>query len=265
MDEAFERFNRSLSLDRRLILEDIEGSMAYAEALERAGVLSPQELRQILGGLGEIRNRTQQDPDFLADAKDEDVHSFVGSTPGGDHWKGGAETAHRRSRNDQVAVDTRLFLKKAIGQVQQGLKALMGELLNQARRHPDVVVPGYTHLRKAQPILLAHYLLAFFEDVFPDRDRFQDCFRRTDCMPLGAGALAGNAFAIDREALRKTLGFFPHHGQQPGRRQRPGLSGGLCQRQLAHPGAPQPTGRRSDFLLDARVRLDRAFGPSHHR
>ena len=77
MDEAFERFNRSLSLDRRLILEDIEGSMAYAEALEQAGVLSEQELRQILGGLGEIRNRTQQDPDSLADAKDEDVHSFV--------------------------------------------------------------------------------------------------------------------------------------------------------------------------------------------
>ena len=122
MDEAFERFNRSLSLDRRLILEDIEGSMAYAEALEQAGVLSPQELRQILGGLGEIRNRTQQDPDFLADAKDEDVHSFVEARLVEIIGKAGLKLHTGRSRNDQVAVDTRLFLKKAIGQVQQGLK-----------------------------------------------------------------------------------------------------------------------------------------------
>ena len=207
MDEAFERFNRSLSLDRRLILEDIEGSMAYAEALEQAGVLSEQELRQILGGLGEIRNRTQQDPDSLADAKDEDVHSFVEARLVEIIGKAGLKLHTGRSRNDQVAVDTRLFLKKAIGQVQQGLKGLMEELLGQARTHRELVVPGYTHLRKAQPILLAHYLLAFFEMFSRDRERFQDCFRRTDCMPLGAGALAGNAFAIDREALRKTLGF----------------------------------------------------------
>ncbi len=207
MDEAFERFNSSLSLDRRFILEDIEGSMAYAEALEKAGVLSPRELRQILEGLGEIRSRAQQDPDFLAEAKDEDVHSFVEARLVEIIGEAGLKLHTGRSRNDQVAVDTRLFLKKAIGQVQQGLKALMGELLNQARRHPDVVVPGYTHLRKAQPILLAHYLLAYFEMFSRDRERFEDCFRRTDCMPLGAGALAGNAFAVDREALRRKLDF----------------------------------------------------------
>ena len=207
MDEAFERFNNSFRLDRRLISEDIEGSMAYAEALEKAGVLSDRELRQILDGLGKIRHRAQQDPGFLEEAKDEDVHSFVEARLVEIVGEAALKLHTGRSRNDQVAVDTRLFLKKGIGRVQKGLKALMGELLNQAGKHPDVVVPGYTHLRKAQPILLAHYLLAWFEMFSRDRDRFEDCFRRTDCMPLGAGALAGNAFAVDREALRKKLNF----------------------------------------------------------
>ena len=207
MDEAFERFNNSFSLDRRLISEDIEGSMAYAEALEQAGVLSDRELRQILDGLGKIRHRARQDPDFLAEAKDEDVHSFVEARLVEIIGAAALKLHTGRSRNDQVAVDTRLFLKKAIGRVQKGLKGLMGELLNQARKHPDLAVPGYTHLRKAQPILLAHYLLAWFEMFSRDRERFEDCFRRTDCMPLGAGALAGNAFAVDREALCRKLGF----------------------------------------------------------
>ena len=207
MDEAFERFNASLSMDRRLILEDIQSSMAYAEALEEAGVLSSQELQRILEGLGEIRERAQQDSNFLADARDEDVHSFVEARLVEIIGEAGLKLHTGRSRNDQVAVDTRLFLKKAIGRVQHGLKDLMGELLNQAKRHPDLAVPGYTHLRKAQPILLAHYLLAWFEMFSRDRDRFEDCFRRTDCMPLGAGALAGNAFAVDREFLRKKLKF----------------------------------------------------------
>ena len=207
MDEAFERFNASLSMDRRLILEDIEGSVAYAEALEQAGILSPRELRRILEGLAEIRDRARRDPGFLADAKDEDVHSFVEARLVEIVGEAGLKLHTGRSRNDQVALDTRLFLKRAIGRVQQGLKGLMGELLNQAKGHPDLVVPGYTHLRKAQPILLAHYLLAWFEMFSRDRDRFEDCFRRTDCMPLGAGALAGSAFAVDREVLRKKLNF----------------------------------------------------------
>jgi argininosuccinate lyase len=112
-----------------------------------------------------------------------------------------------RSRNDQVALDTRLFLKRAIGQVQVRLQGMMHQLLAQAKTHPNLVVPGYTHLRKAQPILFAHYLLAYFEMFLRDHERFEDCFRRTDCMPLGSGALAGSGFAIDREALRKELGF----------------------------------------------------------
>ena len=207
MDEAFERFNASLSLDQRLILEDIQGSMAYAEALEQTGVLSSRELQRILEGLGTIRNRAQQDPAFLAGATDEDVHSFVEARLVEIIGEAGLKLHTGRSRNDQVALDTRLFLKKAIGRVQQALKGLMGELLNQARRGPDLVVPGYTHLRKAQPILLAHYWLAWFEMFSRDRERFEDCFRRTDCMPMGAGALAGNAFAVDREALRRKLDF----------------------------------------------------------
>ncbi len=207
MDEAFERFNNSFGIDQRLILEDLEGSMAYAGALKRVGVLSSQEFRQIVQGLGEIRERTLKEPKFLAERKDEDVHSFVEARLVEIIGKTGLKLHTGRSRNDQVALDTRLFLKRAIGQVQVRLQGMMHQLLAQAKTHPNLVVPGYTHLRKAQPILFAHYLLAYFEMFLRDHDRFEDCFRRTDCMPLGSGALAGSGFAIDREALRKELGF----------------------------------------------------------
>lgn len=207
MDRVFERFNSSYRFDRRFIVEDIEGSIAYAEVLRQAGVISLPELQKIIKGLKEIRNRTQEDPNFLADAKDEDIHSFVEARLVEIVGEAGLKIHTGRSRNDQVALDTRLFLKKAITKIQKEIKQLMGELLTKAETHRKLVVPGYTHLRRAQPVLLAHYLLAYFEMLSRDRDRFEDCFRRTDCMPLGAGALAGNPFAIDREFLRKKLNF----------------------------------------------------------
>jgi len=112
-----------------------------------------------------------------------------------------------RSRNDQIALDTRLYMKRAVVQVQVQLRLLKQELLGQAKAHVQTPFPGYTHLRKAQPVLLAHYWLAYFEMFLRDYRRFDDCYRRTDYMPLGSGALAGNAFPIDRDALRKELGF----------------------------------------------------------
>ncbi len=207
MDEAFERFNSSFSVDQRLILEDLEGSVAYAGALEKAGVLSSQEFQKIVKGLDEIHKRILKEPNLLADRKDEDVHSFVEACLVEIIGKTGLKLHTGRSRNDQVALDTRLFLKRAIRQVQVQLKRMMGELLAQAKTHRNLVVPGYTHLRKAQPILFAHYLLAYFEMFSRDHDRFEDCFRRTDSMPMGSGALAGSGFAIDREALCRELGF----------------------------------------------------------
>ncbi len=206
-DAAFERFNNSFGIDRRLIFEDIEGSLAYAAALEKAGILDSDECKQISKGLVEIKRRIEKEPERLENQKDEDVHSYLESRL----FELVGEVAYKlhtgRSRNDQVALDTRLFLKRAIIQVQVQLKNLSRELVQLAKAHTDVVIPGYTHLRKAQPVLLAHYLLAYFEMFQRDYERFDDCYRRTDFMPLGSAALAGNGFPIDREALRKDLGF----------------------------------------------------------
>ena len=135
----------------------------------------------------------------------------------------------------------------------------MGELLNQAKRHRDLVVPGYTHLRKAQPILLAHYLLAWFEMFSRDRERFEDCFRRTDCMPLGAGALAGNAFAVDREALGRKLNFSRITANSLDAVSDRDYLVDFVSAGSPHPGASQPTGRGLDFLFGARVAAGSSF------
>jgi argininosuccinate lyase len=207
IDAVFERFNTSLDVDQRLILEDIEGSIAYATTLAKTGILSEDELKQIGRGLAEIKRRVEKEPAWLASQKEEDVHSFVEARLVELIGDAGFKLHAGRSRNDQVAVDVRLYLKRAIIRVQVQLKALSRELVNLAKAHVDVVIPGYTHLRKAQPVLFSHYLLAYFEMFQRDYDRLDDCFRRTDVMPLGSGALAGNGFPIDREGLRVELGF----------------------------------------------------------
>jgi argininosuccinate lyase len=207
IDAAFEQFNNSLVVDKRLIFEDIEGSLAYAAALEKADILNSEELRQISRGLLDIKRRIEKEPELLESQKDEDVHTYVERCL----FELIGDVAFKlhtgRSRNDQVALDTRLFLKRAIVRAQAEIKKLNQELVRQAKSKPDVMIPGYTHLRKAQPILFAHYLLAYFEMFQRDYERFDDCYRRTDSMPLGSGALAGNGFPVDRESLRKELGF----------------------------------------------------------
>jgi argininosuccinate lyase len=207
IDAVFERFNASLDIDQRLILEDIEGSIAYATTLAKTGILSEDELKQIGRGLAEIKKRVEKEPEWLASQKDEDVHSFVEARLVELIGDAGFKLHAGRSRNDQVALDLRLYLKRAIILVQVQLKTLSREIVSLAKAHVDVVIPGYTHLRKAQPVLFSHYLLAYFEMFQRDYDRFDDCFRRTDVMPLGSGALAGNGFPIDREGLRVELGF----------------------------------------------------------
>ena len=207
IDAVFERFNNSFGIDQRLVLEDIEGSLAYANALSKAGILSQEELKQIGKGLAEIKKRIEKDPAWLVGQSAEDIHSFVEARLVETIGDAGFKLHTGRSRNDQVALDTRLYLKRAIIHVQVQIRNLNRELLHLARTHEDVAIPGYTHLRKAQPILFAHYLLAYFEMFQRDYDRLNDCFRRTDAMPLGSGALAGNGFPIDREALRIELGF----------------------------------------------------------
>jgi argininosuccinate lyase len=207
IDKVIERFNNSFAVDKRLVFEDIEGSMAYAAALEKAGILTAEEFRRIEKGLAEIKKRVEREPAWLERQKDEDVHSFVERRLVEMIGEAGYKLHTGRSRNDQVAVDTRLYLKRAIVGVQACIKRLNREVLALAKAHLDVIIPGYTHLRKAQPVLFSHYLLAYFEMFQRDYDRLDDCFARTDFMPLGSGALAGSGFPIDRESLRQELGF----------------------------------------------------------
>jgi argininosuccinate lyase len=207
IDGVIERFNNSFAFDKRLVFEDIEGSMAYAAALEKASVLTAEEFRQIEKGLTEIKARVEREPTWLQGQEDEDVHSFVERRLVETVGEAGYKLHTGRSRNDQVALDTRLYLKRAILGVRALIKGLNREILALAKAHLDVIIPGYTHLRKAQPILFPHYLLAYFEMFQRDDGRFNDCLARTDFMPLGSGALAGTGFPIDREALRQRLGF----------------------------------------------------------
>jgi argininosuccinate lyase len=207
LDPFFERFNRSLPFDQRLVDEDLVGSIAWAEALGRAGVLKDKEVRALQKALRQLRARVAAEPDLCAGAEDEDVHSFVERELGllcGDL----AKKLHTgRSRNDQVATDLRLWLKRAVDELDRALAGLMQALVELADRCADLPVPGYTHLQRAQPITAGHHALAYVEMLARDRSRLADARRRMDRSPLGSGALAGTAFAIDRGALAKSLGF----------------------------------------------------------
>jgi argininosuccinate lyase len=205
-DPAAEAFTASLAFDRRLWPYDLEGSAAWARALRRAGLLAEDELATILKGLEAIRGELEGGR-FPWRRELEDIHmnierrlvELVGPVGGKLHTG--------RSRNDQIAVDERLYLRDVLGHVDAGLRQVQETLLRRADEHADCPMPGYTHLQRAQPVLLAHHLLAYVFMLQRDRDRFHDCLRRVNVMPLGAAALAGAAFPIDREALASDLGF----------------------------------------------------------
>lgn len=205
-DKLVEDYTSSIRFDQRLAEYDIQGSIAHARMLGSTGIITLEEAAQILEGLEAV----------LADVKagrvqfrieDEDIHMNVerllheriGPVAGKLH------TA--RSRNDQVALDMHLYMRDAIAAVQAGIRELQTALVQQAQAHLDVIIPGYTHLQRAQPVRLAHHLLAYFWMLERDHARFHDCARRTDMMPLGAGALAGTTFPIDREQVMRELGF----------------------------------------------------------
>ncbi len=203
--ESFERFSGSLHFDKRLFEADIEGSRAFANALLRVGILSEDERGRIHAGFDEILEQSK-DPGFF-DADDEDIHTFV-IRKLGEAAGAVADKIHTgRSRNEQVATDFRIWMKREIRADQQRLDALMSSLLAFARRVPDALLPGYTHLRRAQGVLFAHYLLAYFEMFARDRQRLQQAYERADVLPLGSGALAGSGFPFDRERMAGELGF----------------------------------------------------------
>ena len=204
--EIFERFSGSLDFDRRLIDADIRGSQAFARALERAGILSAAEREKIVATFDEIRAEAAR-PEFFASATDEDVHTLVIRKL---KEKAGlvADKIHTgRSRNEQVSLDTRLWLREECDRMRTLLGGTMRALLDRAEQDPDAVIPGYTHLRRAQAVLWPHYLLAYFEMFARDCDRFDEVKCHCDILPLGSGALAGSGFPFDREAIARDLGF----------------------------------------------------------
>jgi len=204
--EIFERFSGSLDFDRRLIDADIRGSQAFARALERAGILSGEVRAQIVAAFEAIRAEAGQ-PGFYDGASDEDVHTLVIRKL---KEKAGAvaDKIHTgRSRNEQVSLDTRLWLREECDRARGLLGGLLRALLDLAARYPDAVIPGYTHLRRAQAVLWPHYLLAYFEMFARDRERFAAARSSANVMPLGSGALAGSGFPFDREAMARDLEF----------------------------------------------------------
>lgn len=206
-DALFRQFNDSLPFDRTLVREDIEGSIAWSKALSRAGILSAAEHQSIAQALGEILESVVRDPATLSECDDEDVHSWVERQLVLRVADLGKKLHTGRSRNDQVATDLRLWTVRQLRARQAELKAVMSTLVDLAEREKNTAFPGYTHLQRAQPILFAHWCLAYVEMLRRDHERFGDALRRARVSPLGSGALAGTAYPIDRTALAKDLGF----------------------------------------------------------
>ncbi|MBM11516.1 MAG: argininosuccinate lyase [Chloroflexi bacterium] len=202
----FRAYTVSIDYDRRLYRQDVAGSMAHAKMLAKQGIISDEDCAQITQGLKTIEREIQEE-EFPWDPDLEDLHMNIESRL---HQLIGAAAGRlhtARSRNDQVAVDLRLYTKETITQIASGLRGVQQALVGLAAKHHDVVMPGYTHLQRAQPVLFAHHMLAYFEMFQRDVGRFRDCYQRTDVMPLGSGALAGVAYQTDREFLARELGF----------------------------------------------------------
>jgi argininosuccinate lyase len=197
----------SLSVDRRLIADDITGSRAWAEALGRAGVLASGDVAAILGGLDAIQSMVTANPGALISATDEDVHSFVERELVERVGEAGKRLHTGRSRNEQVSLDFRLYLRRRIPGIQRGIAGLVDAFASQAESAAAAVMPSYTHLRRAQPVLVAHIWLSHAAALRRDAQRFEDARRDCDWMPMGSGAIAGTSYDVDVAWLAGRLGF----------------------------------------------------------
>ncbi len=200
------QYTASLPFDRRLYNQDITGSIAHARMLAKQGIISGEEAQAIIGGLESIREEIKAGK-FEFKTELEDIHMAVESRLIEKVGEVGRKLHTARSRNDQVALDTRLFVTEAIADTIKALRNFQRALLDLAEANQGAIVPGYTHLQVAQPVLLAHHLLAYFEMCERDIARFSDCYLRVDVLPLGSGALAGVTYNIDRKFLAQELGF----------------------------------------------------------
>ncbi|XP_076243317.1 argininosuccinate lyase [Calliopsis andreniformis] len=207
VDPKFHDFNQSISIDKRMYAEDIEGSIAYAKAIRKANLLSDEELRVIVCGLEQVKVEWEKGQ-FAIRAEDEDIHSanerrlseIIGSV---------AKKLHvGRSRNDQTITDTKLWLRKSIDVLIARLLRLVEVLLNRAKKDVNILMPGYTHMQRAQPVKWSQWLLSYAWYAKADVERLQEIRKRVNVLPLGSGAIAGNPFQIDRRSLATELDFY---------------------------------------------------------
>lgn len=203
---SVEAFTASIDVDSRLYRHDIAGSIAHAKMLARQRIISARDARKIVRGLKGIEREIGSGK-FVFSSADEDIHMNIERRLSEKIGAAGRKLHTARSRNDQVALDTRLFLREEIALILESLQMLQRELTGAARKNLDVIMPGYTHLQRAQPVRFAHHLLAYYEMFERDRERFSSCFERVNVLPLGAGALAGTSFPIDRNYVAKLLSF----------------------------------------------------------
>jgi len=206
-DKKFVEFNRSFGFDWRLFAADVRGSAAHCEGLRKAGVLTEKEAKQIQKGLRKILEQSAGDKHFFADSAAEDVHSFIESGLVKVVGDVGRKLHTGRSRNDQVATALRIWLREKIDELAIDVQNAQKSLIDLAEKYKTAILPGYTHLQRAQPILLAHWCLAYFEMLKRDAARLAEVRGRVNILPLGAAALAGTAYPIDRESVARDLGF----------------------------------------------------------
>ncbi|MDR3242820.1 MAG: argininosuccinate lyase, partial [Clostridiales Family XIII bacterium] len=206
MNPSADEFNASVSFDRRLFRQDIAGSLAHGKMLAKQGIITPEEASEIENGLSKILGDIEEGRVSLSSGQ-EDIHMNIESILTDRIGPAGKKLHTARSRNDQTALDLRLYLREEISSVTDLLETLCGALVSLARKNQDTVMPGYTHMQRAQPVTLAFHLLAYYQMFQRDIGRFRDCGDRADSLPLGSGALAGVTYDTDRDFLRRELGF----------------------------------------------------------
>jgi argininosuccinate lyase len=207
LDPEFERWQRSFPFDQRLLIHEVAASRAHARALKKTGILTPSELEAILRGLDQIFDQAVSSPEFLKDEQAEDVHHFVEKQLVALIGNTGYKLHSGRSRNEQIATDLRLYVRSSIDQLQPLLADWLEVFLTRAEGAGIASMPAYTHLQHAEPVLVAHWLLAYVEMFSRDAERLADCRKRTNFCPLGSGAIAGATLPLDRQNMAADLGF----------------------------------------------------------
>jgi argininosuccinate lyase len=207
LDPGFEQWQRSFEFDCRLLECELESSAAHARALAQVSVLSPEDLDSVLRGLDQIGEQAAESAEFLNDSEAEDVHHFVEKRLVELIGDAGYKLHSGRSRNEQIATDLRIYVRAGCDEIGEVLAQLISTLIDRAEQAGQAAMPAYTHMQRAEPVLVAHWLLAYGEMLFRDRDRLADCRKRANVCPLGSAAVAGSTLPLDRELMGSELGF----------------------------------------------------------